>query len=332
MTPPAHPWPRARKQPQPHWPRRYAAAQTLPLHGPLTPKTPLPTPWPALLLMLVLTGCTTPPPAPPPQAAVTVAPADAEPGANRLAALPAFQARQRETAAAAAQRGNWAEALWAWDVLLALQPGDPALLEQRAQAELAAASAAADRLQRARQAQQRGDADAATRLYLEVLALAPADRDAAQGLRQLERERVKRQHLGQLSRNTLSRRNPAESVMPAASSLGTTVPSSERNEVEHASMLAAQGEIDAAIAVLKPLALARRPDSMARRLLADLHIRQAESLMPGDRVAALAALERALLADPSHTRAAALLKEWSTPATGSGTKSIPPRPTRPTSR
>ncbi len=304
----------------------------------------------ALLLPLLLTlaGCTTPTPSPVPPSVAPVA-ADPEPEPYTAGALGAFQARQREAAEAAMRGGQWADALWALDVLLALRPGDAALAEQRAQAERAATAAAAVRLQRARQAQQRGDADAATRLYLEALALTPGDAAAAQALRQIERERVRRQHLGQLSRNTLARRSASESTMaaplptpggsaagPAAASTASnppgSLPNSERNEVEHASMLAAQGEVDAAIAVLRPLALARRPDPMARRLLADLYVRQAEALLPVDRAGALAALERSLQADPSQSRAAVLLKEWSAAPDSGGTKSLPARPSRPAAR
>jgi hypothetical protein len=114
----------------------------------------------------------------------------------------AFQ-QQHRAAAAAEQRGQWTQVLWHLDVLLALAPAMPNC------------SAAAPRpnkppsrrrraQQRARQARARGDHESATRLYLELLSLAPGDAEAAEALRALERERVKRQHLGQLSRNTLT--------------------------------------------------------------------------------------------------------------------------------
>lgn len=282
------------------------------------------------LCALLLAGCASQAPLPRVDSAPPEPPAVALAAPDRSAVLADFQARQREAAEAAARRGHWAEAVWAWDVLLALRPRDAELLDRRVQAQQAAQAAAADRLQRARQAQQRNDMEAAVRLYLEVLAQAPAQAEAADALRLIERERVKRQHLGQLSRNMLTRRMATEIAMPAANVPTTAVPSSERNEVEHASLLAAQGEIDAAIAVLKPLARSRRPDPMARRMLSDLYYRQAEGLVATDRPAAIAALVRSVQLDPAHPKAAARLKELDAPAPQ--TQTTPPPPARPTTR
>jgi hypothetical protein len=106
----------------------------------------------------------------------------------------------------------------------------------------------------------------------------------------LERERVKRQHLGLLSRNTLNRRMGAEPPMPANTTPAATSGGADRNELEHASLLAGQGEVEGAIAVLRPLVTSRRADPAVRRMLADLYVRQADALLPDRREAAVAAL------------------------------------------
>lgn len=288
--------------------------------------------WLACLAVAWLAGCaskgpgtaTEPEPVTPPPAAVT-ADAPALP-------WPAFRQQHGVAADEAEQRGQWSQALWHLDVLLALAPDDADLQRRRASAQQAAQQAAVDRLQRARQARARGDAEAATRLYLEVLSVAHGDAEAADALRALERERVKRQHLGQLSRNTLNRRAGPEPTMSSNNPAATTSGGADRNELEHASLLAGQGDIEAAIAVLRPLVNARRADPAVRRLLGDLYVRQAEALLPARRDAAMAALERALQADPSNARAAARLKELNGTGGAPAKQTIPAKPSRPAAR
>jgi hypothetical protein len=282
------------------------------------------------MVCMVLAGCAgTPTATPPPPAAPSPPPT---PATEPEAALPrspppgltAFENRHRQAAEAASRRGHWAEALWALDVLLALQPDDADLLRRRQQAQEAAQAAAQDKWQAARAAQARGDNESATRLYLEVLALAPARNEAADALRQIEQDRVRRQHLGQLSRNVLTRRGTG--MEPSPVNLVTAPrPGSEGNSVEHASMLAAQGDLDSAIQIIRPAATAPNPDPAARQLLADLYFRQGEALAGTDKAAAIAALERAVQADPGHAKAAARLRELrgSMPP---GTKTIPAKP------
>lgn len=224
--------------------------------------------------------------------------------------LETFEQRQRDAAAAAAQQGLWLEAAWAWEVLLALNPRDPEIAKRLADARQAATAAATERSARGKQALQRGDADNAVRLYIEALSFVPAHVEAAEALRAIERDRVRRQHLGQVARYSLMRR-PDNAATPA----GATAPgtanntvSAERNEVEHASMLANQGEIDGAITVLKPITAGPNADAGAKRLLADLYVKRADILAATDRAAAIDALERAVAAYPDHLRAATRLK------------------------
>ena len=224
--------------------------------------------------------------------------------------LETFEQRQRDAAAAAAQQGLWLEAAWAWEVLLALNPRDPEIAKRLADARQAATAAATERSARGKQALQRGETDSAVRLYIEALSFVPAHVEAAEALRAIERDRVRRQHLGQVARYSLMRR-PDNAATPA----GATAPgtanntvSAERNEVEHASMLANQGEIDGAITVLKPITAGPNADAGAKRLLADLYVKRADILAVTNRAAAIDALERAVAAYPDHLRAATRLK------------------------
>jgi hypothetical protein len=220
--------------------------------------------------------------------------------------LAAFERQQRDAAEAAARQGRWIDAIWAWDIVLALAPGDSEAAQRRTQAQDAINAALPERLARARVARSRGDIDAAARAYLEVLALAPDHAMAADALREIERERVRRYQLGQPSRAVMARRAPANNTNHAP-----TV--EERTEIEHASMLAGQGEINGAIATLQPLAAARRGSATLRALLADLYLRQAEQLAATNRAAAITALERSLQADPSQQQAAQLLRRLRLP-------------------
>jgi tetratricopeptide (TPR) repeat protein len=216
------------------------------------------------------------------------------------------------------------------DVLLALRPGDAELLRRHQQAQQAALAAAQDKWQAARAAQTRGETESATRLYLEVLALTPSHSEAADALRQIEQDRVRRQHLGQLSRYVLVRRGSG--MEPSPVNLVTSPrPGSEGNDVEHASLLAAQGDLDSAIQIIRPAATAPNPDPAARQLLADLYFRQGEALAGTDKVAAIAALERAVQTDPGHAKATARLREIRA-SLSTGTKTIPAKPAPATRR
>jgi len=209
--------------------------------------------------------------------------------------LGAFEQHQREVARAAAEHGRWVEAIWAWDVVLALQPGDGAARSQREAAAAKAASIAADHQARARQARQRGDLDAAVKLYLEALAVMPNDAAAADALREIERSRTRR--------GSVSAMRTASPMRARAAATG-----GDRNDLEHASLLAQQGEFESAIALLAPLT----KDPRARAQLADIYWRQALSLEARDHAGAVAALQHCLQLEPGHKLATEKLKALKT--------------------
>ncbi len=247
------------------------------------------------------------------------------PPAPEAQALLTFEKSQRNAAEAAAAQQRWVDAIWAWEVVLALKPRDAQAQAQRSAAQAAVAAGVAERLPRAAQARQRGDAEAASRLYLEVLALAPGEPGAAEALREMERQRARRTAAVTARAPSTSAAlslaaalpprqmaPPPAALLPSHSALKPAPdPTTERadsNDLEHASLLAAQGEIDAAIALLRPLASRPRANPAARTPLADLYWRQAERLEArGERGAAITALQRCLQLVPSHRLAAARL-------------------------
>ena len=222
--------------------------------------------------------------------------------------VPEYERRLHARAAALERQGRFAEAAFAWEVLALLHPEHGERLTELNQR---IESLAAERLQRARQAQARGDVATAEQVYLSVLALQPDHAEAAASLRAIERARTQRT-LGQPSRTILVRRGlpnpspkPAESAPTAGDSL----------ELEQVSMLASQGELDDAIGVLERRLATRPRDDSARRLLANLHFQRAQTLRTNNPGAARAALANCLRFEPEHAEAAALLKQLAPLAT-----------------
>lgn len=249
------------------------------------------------LAAALLAACSSVPeaPAPPGADAPRVAPRRAPPPEVRPSGWPAFVERQRSIAEVAAQQGRWPDALWAWEVVLALHPDDPGALAGRAGAQAAVSQGVAERRPRAQAARQRGDWDAAQRLNLEILAMAPDDDAAADALREIERQRTRRGNVAGF------RATPAP---PAPA------PQPQRNDLEHANLLANQGELDAAITLLKPIATAPGASSAARSSLAELYWRQADRLQAqGDHAGVQVALQRCVQLAPTWKEARRRLAE-----------------------
>lgn len=207
-----------------------------------------------------------------------------------------FEARQSELAVSAERQGKWSEAVQAWEVLATLRPAQ--YRERLAEARHRADVLATERLQRARAELKKGDLDAAEQSYLGVLAVQPEQAEAADGLRGIERARNKRDYLGQPSRLTLTRK-PGARIAPSEQSI----------ELEHAAMLAGQGEYDEAIGMLQKRADASPRDAAVRRALADTLLKKAQALQASDPKAARDALQRCLKLEPKNAAALALLKK-----------------------
>lgn len=256
----------------------------------------------SVLFALLLSACAgTAPPQPPPAAPDR----QALPPQRGQDAVESFEDRQRAQAETAMQQRRWADALWAWDVVLALEPRDVRAREQRNRARAQAEAAATERRARAQQARQKGDVEGAMKLYLEALSQWPDDAEAADALREMERQRTRRGNVnGYRAPGAAVVQRPYPDERKAAAAVVTG-----HNELEHASLLASQGDLDAAIAMLQPLTMGRRPDPAVRSRLADLYWRKGEQLAPADPQAAIGALQRALQLAPGHPKATAKLKE-----------------------
>ena len=244
----------------------------------------------------------------------------------------AFERQQRERAIESARQRRLADAAFAWEVLTVLRPEVPEYRERLAESQRFVDDAVADRLPRAAQAARRGDSEAATQQYLAVLALQPQNPQAADALRALERERNARQYLGRPSRITLTRRavsdGDAIAGVPPSVAIGSpavappraltrplikmpqsTAPPAGANDVEHAALLAGDGELEEAIILLERRLATERRDTSARRLLASLYVRKAETLVSSNRAAALDAVQKSLRIEPTEPRALSLLSQ-----------------------
>jgi len=231
-----------------------------------------------------------------------------------------FEQRQRERALSLTREGRLADAAVAWEVLVVLRPEVAAYRERADEVKRQIDAAVAELLPRAAQAARRGEVDGAMQLYLAVLAAEPQHAKAADALRALERERIRRNHVGKYTRFTLTRRSISDGEMKSVPKL------EERNELEHASMLAGQGDFDDAIALLEQRLAANPRERATQRLLADLYFQKVQAQPGLDKAAAIRWLERSVRLDPTHAAAKARLWQLkSAPAAAAGPASAPVR-------
>ena len=246
--------------------------------------------------VLVLAGCASAPSAPdlPKDDDVPTTPQRQATGAD------GFEQRVRESALQLGRQGQLAEAATSWEILTVLRPDHREYRDRLRETQELISQVVPDRMQRGAQALKRGELDAAAAHYLAALALAPDNPQAADALRSIERERNKRSYLGKASRVTLARR-PANDARIAASP--------DRNTLEHAAMLAGQGELDDAISLLERQLAADRRNTAACQLLADVYVQKADKQAPRDKPGAIASLEKSLRLDASNARAADRLRQ-----------------------
>jgi tetratricopeptide (TPR) repeat protein len=247
--------------------------------------------------VLLLHGCASRAPGSTPPAVVSTA----RPTAPDPAQI--YERDLLDRLAGARRMGHWADAATSLELLVTLRPESATYRADLLDVRRLAGLAAAERLQRAAQAQRRGDAAGAEQAYLGALAVDPDNSEAAQALRALERDRNRRQFLGRPSRMTLLRRDAPEALAMAPDG----VPA-DRNELEHAALLTAQGEVDAAIVLLEQR-MTRWPDTTTRRLLADACQRKADTLIATDRDEAIRLLRRSVELDPKP-ETTRRLRQW----------------------
>lgn len=262
-----------------------------------------PVPWLPALAALLLGACVAVPDGPAPgPAPAPPAPTEAVDAAH----AERFERTWRERGREAARRGAWAEAQEAAEVLLLWRPHD-----ESAQAALAEARGQIERLlpervARAQASRRRGELDAAAGQWLAVLLLSPRHAEAAQALREIERERARRGALGrgvkEAPRDMAPAPRPAGRAATAAAAAAPRDAAGPRAagavdpaDAEHLALLLRQGEWDEAQALAT-----RAPAAAAmRRRLADLFVKLAEPL-PLDDPGAADAVRRALVLAPGH--------------------------------
>jgi hypothetical protein len=223
---------------------------------------------------------------------------------RKVPATTPFEQQEQDLARQRLKQGHLAEAATHWEVLALLRPQEPFYEEQLARTRKQIDSALAEELPGARQALKRGAWEEAMQRYLAVLALQPTHAEAAEALQGIERERNRRDYLGRYSRVTLASRGPRGiSQRDAEAANNPATQSASRNDLEHATLLAGQGEYDDAIALLRQGLQERPTDNATRALLADVYFQQAESLRDKDRTAARTALGKCLQLNPRHAQA-----------------------------
>ena len=246
-------------------------------------------PFSALLL-----ACCAQAPAPPETPSPATQQPSTAPAAQAQAARPRpspppelpLDQRERERAQALMQESRYAEAAQHWEVLHMLHPEQPVYADKLAEARSRAAQAAAQNAQEAQQARRQGQTERAVALYLKALSADPGNAEAAQGLREIQKESDRKAYAG-------APRGSGEAPQRGAS---RSAPSAvERRDLDSGIMLLHQGDPAAAVQALESYVRRYPRDDLGRRTLQDAYAEQARRLaQDGKKEQALAELEKAL--------------------------------------
>jgi hypothetical protein len=244
---------------------------------------------------LVLASCA---PAPAPVPAVPrEAPAPSPAATHVLRSQPPstpelpLEQRERSRAEALMQESRWAEAATHWEILLLLRPDQQEYGKKLAEARSHSSHAAAQHLQEAEQARAQGQTSRATVLYLKALAADPSASEAAQALRDIEKERAHKANFGPSARggNGEMSANARRSSKP-----GATAFTAEGRDLDSAILLLHQADYSAAVQTLEAYVRKNPHDDLGRRTLQDAYVDLArERAKEGKKEDALAYLEKA---------------------------------------
>jgi tetratricopeptide (TPR) repeat protein len=153
----------------------------------------------AAALTCIIGGCATPlPPPEAPAAPPVAAPSPPSPSLEDKA-----EQVLRKRAEGYMQQGRWADALVQWELLALLRPQAHEYHEQRDQVQRRIDAIAANSLALGDQARRSGNLDRATLEYLRVLSVDRNNARAAQALREIERERARRNYFNRPPRYVL---------------------------------------------------------------------------------------------------------------------------------
>lgn len=213
------------------------------------------------------------------------------PVAGPPAAVVSVETAYRSRAEALARERRWADAALQWELLALLRPDVAEYGANAADARRRATEAAAERLRAAEAARQRGDLEQASVHYLRALAADPADTRAAEALREIERERVRRAYLNRGPRGVM----PGAMTLPAVPRSPPRQPVPDAlSDVDTGVLLFKQGDFLGAINALQRHLQSHRGDAMARGYLSDAFLQQgARYAQEGRREDALFYYERA---------------------------------------
>lgn len=261
--------------------------------------------WTVLALPLLAGACA--------QVPVEPAPAPAAPSSPVIgAAATEALARYRRAAESARQAGDLATAAAQWQVVTLLAPDDESASRELAATRAAIAKGAREQLAAGNQALAAGDLERATHALLRVLALDPAQPDAAKALRDIDRRRFTRIQADRAARVT-AQEQAAMRGAPRAAGNGD----GDGFDVEQAIEMFRAGDAAGGLRDLKAYVEANPGNRAARQRIAAVVADRAKELEDkGAREEALGLYEQAnaLRGDqggPWVARAAALKKTLS---------------------
>lgn len=145
----------------------------------------------------LLAGCVTPPAADTPLAPVAAAPSAFT---SRQAHVAAIEQTHLDKARAYMRERRWADALVQWQILALLNPSAQNYPEEIEALRTRIRSMASELLNAADNARRRGNLNQATLEYLRVLNVDRDNAIAAQALRDIEKEQVRRHYLNRAPR------------------------------------------------------------------------------------------------------------------------------------
>lgn len=147
------------------------------------------------VISLLVAGCATPPAAEAPAAVPSI------PTAPPITQI--LEAGYLERAETLVRDRRWADALVQWELLALLRPDSRKYRDEIELARKRIDQTAAESLQAAEQARRQGNLDQATLQYLRALSADRSNLRAAQGLREIERERTRRAYLNRPPRTSM---------------------------------------------------------------------------------------------------------------------------------
>jgi hypothetical protein len=147
-------------------------------------------------ISILVAGCATPP-----QAEVPSSAAPSMPSAPPLAQV--LEATYLERAETLVRNRHWADALVQWELLALLRPDSQKYRDEIELARKRIDQTVAESLEAAEQARRRGNIDQAMLQYLRALSVDRNNLRAAQGLREIERERTRRAYLNRGPRTAM---------------------------------------------------------------------------------------------------------------------------------